>query len=249
MRFTSVVLLLLFMTSPVTGASVTGTATYRERRIAMPRAARFEATLVDVQNHGNVVAETKIDDPGSPPIHFKIQYPASRIDKSRSYAVRAKVYVDGRLWMKTTDSYPVLTRGHGDDVDVLLRYVDSSERSQSRPVALDRVEWRLVKLNGRTVSITTNKMRPRLRFDRDDHRVSGSGGCNRVSGSYQRNGEQIRFSQMASTRMACFDGMETEAQFLRALEQTRSWRIVGDQLELFDFSRNSLATFEARERE
>jgi len=246
MRFTSVVLLLLFMTSPVTGASVTGTATYRERRIAMPRAARFEATLVD-GDRGNVIAETKIDDPGSPPIHFKIKYQASRIDKSRSYAVRAKVFVDGRLWMKTTDTYPVLTKGHDDDVAVLLKYVDSSERAQTKSAALDRVEWRLVKLNGRAVNVTSSKMRPRLRFERDGHQVSGSTGCNRVTGSYQRNGEQVRFSQMASTKMACFEGMETESNFLRALEQTRSWRVVGDQLELYDFSRNAVATFEARD--
>ena len=36
-------------------------------------------------------------------------------------------------------------------------------------------------------------------------RASGSGGCNRFTGSYQEDGESVSFGQAASTRMACLE--------------------------------------------
>jgi putative lipoprotein len=255
MRFTSMVVLLLFVASSASGASVTGTASYRER-IAMPHDARFEATLEEVSRadaRAEVVARTKLDSPGNPPIHFKINYPASQIQESHSYSVRARILVNGRLWMTSDESYPVITHGHDSDVTIRLRQVSSDHGSSSHhgsnhPATLDGPEWRLVRLGGRVVNLSSSERRPHITFDKNDHRVSGSGGCNRLTGEYHKNGGQIRFGQMAVTKMACLDGMETEGQFLKVLEQARSYRIVGDQLELFDFSRNSVATFKARER-
>ena len=48
------------------------------------------------------------------------------------------------------------------------------------------------------------------------------------------------------TFMACPEGMETERDFAAALEQVRSWKILGDYLEFFDGSGGFLARFEAR---
>ena len=45
--------------------------------------------------------------------------------------------------------------------------------------------------------------------------------------------------------MACVEGMEYERPFAQALERTRSWRITGVQLELFDDGGAPLALFEA----
>jgi heat shock protein HslJ len=47
-------------------------------------------------------------------------------------------------------------------------------------------------------------------------RVAGSGGCNRVMGSFEVDGDQLRFGRMGSTRMSCPDGMEQERRFLEA---------------------------------
>jgi len=46
------------------------------------------------------------------------------------------------------------------------------------------------------------------------------------------------------TFMACPEGMDTERDFIGVLEQVRSWRILGNHLELIDGSGNLLARLE-----
>ena len=51
-----------------------------------------------------------------------------------------------------------------------------------------------------------------------DSRLSGSGGCNRYTGSYTLTGDRLRLGPLASTRMMC-DAvrMEQEDRFFQAL--------------------------------
>lgn len=77
-------------------------------------------------------------------------------------------------------------------------------------------------------------------------RIGGSGGCNRVIGGYKLEGERLAFGQLAMTRMACREDMDTEVAFVAALEEVRTWRIVGQHLELFDDAGQLVARFEAR---
>ena len=76
--------------------------------------------------------------------------------------------------------------------------------------------------------------------------VSGSGGCNRFNGGFTLDGDQLRFSKMASTMMACADGMEQEGRFLKDLARIARYRIAGDQLELLDDSGATLMLFTRR---
>lgn len=65
-----------------------------------------------------------------------------------------------------------------------------------------------------------------LQLAADSERVSGSSGCNRLMGSFQLNGEQVRFSRLASTKMACPpEVMAYERRLVEALEQVRRWSI------------------------
>jgi heat shock protein HslJ len=59
------------------------------------------------------------------------------------------------------------------------------------------------------------------------------------------HGDEITFSHVGGTMMACLEGMETEKSFLDALKQVNRWKITGQQLELFDAGGKLLATFEA----
>jgi heat shock protein HslJ len=63
-------------------------------------------------------------------------------------------------------------------------------------------------------------------------------------GGYELKGDKLTFARMASTMMACPDGMETEKKFLRALDQVRRWRIAGRRLELMDGSGKVVAVLE-----
>jgi heat shock protein HslJ len=62
-------------------------------------------------------------------------------------------------------------------------------------------------------------------------------------GGYELKGDKLTFARMASTMMACPDGMDTEQKFLKALEQVKRWSIAKQQLELMDGSGKVIAVF------
>lgn len=73
---------------------------------------------------------------------------------------------------------------------------------------------------------------PFLRLETAGDRFSGSGGCNRLSGNYSTGeGNRLGFHRIASTKMACRD-LPLEPLFLERLQQTASFLISGDTLEL-----------------
>ena len=104
--------------------------------------------------------------------------------------------------------------------------------------------WKLTELNGQPVKPGPNDTYITLK--RDDNRVIGSGGCNRLTGTYTlEDGNRVRFSQIASTKMACMGGMETEQQFFNVLETADTYVVVGDRLVLNKARMAPLARFEA----
>jgi putative lipoprotein len=110
---------------------ITGTALYRER-LALPPGAVFEATLEDISRAdapAEVLGTARLEPAGQPPFRFEISYDRNRIQPNHSYAVRARVSHEGRLLYTTDRLYPVLTRGHGNSVDLLLRAVPTKRPS------------------------------------------------------------------------------------------------------------------------
>jgi putative lipoprotein len=104
---------------------VDGVVAYRER-IAMPPGAVLTVQLLDVSRAdaaADVIAGLTDPDPGNVPIRFELPYDASVIDDRGSYAVRARLDVDGELWWTTTDAHLVITGGHPSTVDIVLRRV------------------------------------------------------------------------------------------------------------------------------
>lgn len=100
--------------------------------------------------------------------------------------------------------------------------------------------WRLVQLGDEPIAPGGDAQ---LQFDRNSGRVSGSGGCNRVTGSFTRAGVSLKLGQMAATRMACADPVRgaNEAQFLSALQNTASYRLAPGRLALLDTSGRTVA--------
>ena len=78
-----------------------------------------------------------------------------------------------------------------------------------------------------------------------DNKVSGYVGCNRVTGSFSiENETQIRFNQLASTRMACSpSAMELEHKVLELLNTTDNFTIDKGKLMLNIGRRAPLAVF------
>jgi putative lipoprotein len=218
------------------GNVIEGTAAYRER-IAMPSNAEFEAVLQDVSRAdapAMEIARTTIPGAPSPPIRFTIPYDAAKIDSRLSYTVRAAIRVDGKLWFASDTAYPVLTRGAGKTVDMLLKRVAEPSAEDAR---LMDTAWRILSLAGEPVSATEGKREPQLMLKSANGRDSWSAtvGCNQMSGGVAVNGNSIAFKPGMSTLMACPPPLDViEKQLGRSLMVSTQWRIQGNRLELRD---------------
>ena len=133
-RYLSFAFLLLIITAcGVTGgessstlstksATVTGTVTYRER-IALPPGAVVEVQLLDVSLMdvtATLIAEQTITPQHQVPIAFELSYDPAEIDERMSYAVRATIRIGEQAMFITNRSYPVLTRGNPNHVELVL---------------------------------------------------------------------------------------------------------------------------------
>jgi uncharacterized lipoprotein YbaY len=112
---------------PMPTATVTGTITYRPR-IALPPNAIVKVSLQDVSladAPAITLDEQTIPTNGKQvPIPFSLRYDPSQIKPNHSYAVSARILINGRLtWISTTRN-SVITRGNPtSDVTVLVQPV------------------------------------------------------------------------------------------------------------------------------
>lgn len=92
------------------------------------------------------------------------------------------------------------------------------------------------------VEVGGNPVRgPTIAFE--NGRVSGSGGCNRISGPAATSGSDIKLGPLISTRMFCEGKMEIEAAFIAALEAAKTFELGAEALALKDGSGAALAKF------
>ncbi|MBB3102659.1 YbaY family lipoprotein [Azomonas macrocytogenes] len=241
--------LALILAWPALAGSLTGSATYRER-MALPADAVFEAVLQDVSRAdapASVLGRATLEPAGLPPFHFEITYDDQAIEPGHRYAVRAAIRQQERLLFTTDTHVPVLD---GSSVPLQLRLVSVAGAAQSTDTfvpdsPLRNTYWKLVSLNDAPVAVVANQREPHLVFSASELRVSGYGGCNRVMGAFEVEDDRLALKQMASTQMACVDGMAQETQFLHTLETVARFRIVGEQLDLLDTDGKVVARFAA----
>ena len=123
-------------------------------------------------------------------------------------------------------------------IGVFLCFGCSGQRSvaaaQLNPTTLENVQWTLLQIDGEAVK-TPSRGTPTMSLASKDRRMAGFAGCNRMMGGYELDGEALKFSEMATTRMACID-VTPEEPLLRALGATTRWKVTGNTLELFDGS-------------
>lgn len=122
--------------------------------------------------------------------------------------------------------------------------------SRSASIPLERTHWRLMDVKGEpAVAEAEGAREAYLQFGPDRGRVVGSTGCNRLSGSFTRDGAELRFGPAATTRMACLNpqAVTQEQAFLSALRSTQRHEISGDTLSLIGRT-GTLARFTAVEQ-
>ncbi|MGD9931289.1 MAG: copper resistance protein NlpE N-terminal domain-containing protein [Mangrovibacterium sp.] len=117
--------------------------------------------------------------------------------------------------------------------------------TKDQPVITEKY-WKLVELNGQKIGPDENQRREAHLILKDvDRQVVGSSGCNSFHGTYElTEGNRIRFSQLASTKVACPD-MDTERALFQVLELADNYSLTGDTLFLHKARMAPLARFEA----
>lgn len=99
--------------------------------------------------------------------------------------------------------------------------------------ALEGTEWRLADIGGQPSPGGAESTRhPGFTLIAEGRKVQGLAGCNRMNGTYQLDGQKLKFGPLATTRMACPD-MQTETAFLNALEATTRYEVSGSSLTLY----------------
>jgi heat shock protein HslJ len=154
----------------------------------------------------------------SPPDPFN-----GRIPKDSSY-VRSYTIKDGHLFLSLK--------------------ADGGTYESEPMVVLENTYWKLTRLGDVAVTAPHSKREPHIVLQPDTRRVTGSGGCNSLNGSYELDGNHLTFSKVVTTMMMCMDGMDTEQNFLAALSKTKNWSITGQELKLSDGDGNVVATLE-----
>lgn len=106
--------------------------------------------------------------------------------------------------------------------------------------------WKLVDLDGKRIPIApSHKRQIRITLASEGSRVIGFSGCNQFTGTFKLTDNELKFSQMAGTIMACVSPyMELEHGVLNMLGATTAYRIKGKQLFLLNGNK-VIARFEA----
>jgi len=224
------------LTGPLSAETLRGTVTYRER-MALPPGAEVEVKLVDVSRADApavVLAETRLRPDHAVPFPFVLDYDAAAIAQGHRYALEARITAGERLLFITATHHPAFDRPDGEAEIVV-------ERVAAAPAAPTGI-WRLDSLAGQPAEEGVETV---IEIGADGA-LSGSGGCNMITGRAAVEGERIDFGRVASTMMACPPAaMGQERALFHAFEAARRWQIdpAGQTLTLLDEAGAALATF------
>ena len=231
---------------------IEGSVWYHER-ISPPPDAKVIVTLEDVAKmdvKAEKIAETSFTPQGGPPWDFTLEYDPGRIHERGRYAIRARIEVNGQLMFTSTEQISAFDQEPGTPVKILVSMVPRSKNNDTAPspkpdANLTNTYWKLAELNGEPAALGAGERELHMVLIGGENHVRGFSGCNRFTGDYTIEESQMKFSQMASTSMACMDGMEQEQRFLTALKETDHFEISGEELSLFGSENQMLLRFEA----
>ena len=121
---------------------------------------------------------------------------------------------------------------------VLVEVVSKTQAPQARSAAgFEGIPWRLIAYRSEQGEIVNVLPGSEITAGYLAGQVTGYAGCNNYFGSYQVEGDQLRFSEIGSTEMLCSEPegvMQRERDYLGALELAESYQITDDQFFITD---------------
>ena len=125
-----------------------------------------------------------------------------------------------------------------------------AEQPLASPSPLFQTRWALTELDRKPINPDPGAKEAYLVLDGDAKRISGTGGCNQLLGSFENTGRTLHFKGVASTMMACSGGtMQQEQALLHALNDCATYAIHGTTLSLLGKNGKAVARFEAQDTE
>ncbi|APD07445.1 hypothetical protein UJ101_01938 [Flavobacteriaceae bacterium UJ101] len=104
--------------------------------------------------------------------------------------------------------------------------------------------WVLAQIEGKDITISDEKERPRLEINLAQRKIMGKGVCNRMFGELKNlTAEKIEFGAIGTTRMMCINNMELEDQYTKTIGNTAQYAIEEGQLILKDDTGKEILRF------
>jgi putative lipoprotein len=209
-----------------------GTVSYRER-IALPPYAILEVSIVDssLDAPENIFAVTQVRTRNQLPIPYRLRFDNTRIRRGSSYALQARILVDGKVWFTTLKRHTI----HGPvQPEIVVQRVVAEAPEDQGPMG----KWLAETIRNAGVSASLHST---IEIAADG-KVIGKAGCNGFGGTASIAGDKISFGSLVATQTACPPAtMDQETKFLAALNDARRW--------LIDDQRGKLILFDAANRE
>lgn len=229
--------------------TISGEVWYRERMV-LPPGSELLIRLEDVAKMdvaAEMVAELRQPLEGGPPYAFELEFDPARLNDRGRYAIRARIENGGQLLFINTQQIPAFGGREGEPLRVMVSRVGGNKAQRSAPPAppdaeLKNTYWKLITLDGQKVGLGAGKREVQMVLTIED-RARGFSGCNKFSGGFTTESDQLHFEPLMSTRRACIEGMELETAFLSTLHKVSYFDIEGETLTLMDGERTPLMQF------
>ena len=109
---------------------------------------------------------------------------------------------------------------------------------------LKETYWKLTQINSKPLPLSKSSRREAHMILSSDFKIKGSSGCNSFHGTYEQEKETLKLIKpMMMSRMFCKG--ELEQEYMKVLEEMRSYKIQSEYLEIFDKDGANLARFES----
>ncbi|MDX8448368.1 YbaY family lipoprotein [Mesorhizobium captivum] len=221
--------------------TIAGEATYRER-IALPPNAVLSVELADVSladAPATIIGQRKIVPAGQVPIKFEISFDPQVIKPGRTYALQARITVDGRLLFITD------TRQQVDPLDgkpQILVLKMAAPATEPDTAALYGQSWLIEYIDG--IGVIAE---PQATFRVSEAgKAGGKGPCNSYFATAKVDGDKIAIGDIGSTKMACApDVMAQEKALFDALGKAASYHIDAGKLLIADKDDRVILRFNA----
>ena len=209
---------------------VMASVTYLQK-IALPPNAIITVTLQDISRADApaivIVEESTSTNGKQVPFNFVLVYNPAVIDSTHTYAVRARITVNGALWFTTDTVHSVITRGQPRHVDLVLVQVPIAMPTEPPTQIVERNCTWVTTTMADGSKITPNRVGDSIVTFKADGTVGIKTDCNSFFGTYALEMSKIVISPLGSTLMACPPN-SMERSFVQALREVTTAAMIGD---------------------